>query len=41
MGANRQSIDVSFSKLSNSVKYEVVYKFINEMFFYPLQRGIN
>ena len=40
MGANRQSIDVSFSKLSNSVKYAVVFKFINDMFFDPLQRGI-
>ena len=41
MGANKQSIDVSSSSFSTAVKYEVVYKFIIQMFFYPLQRGIN
>ena len=40
-GANRQSIDVSFTKFSKSSEYEILYKFINEIFFVPLHGGIN
>ena len=41
MGANRQSIDVSFTRFSKSLKYEILYKFINEIFFDLLHGGIN
>ena len=41
MGANRQSIDVSFTIFYKSSEYEILNKFINEMFFVPLHGGIN
>ena len=40
MGANRQNIDLSYISFSCSPKYAIVHKFISEMLFVPLIKGI-
>ena len=40
MGANRQNIDVSFPIFSDSSKYAILHKFINEMLIVPLNTGL-
>ena len=40
MGANRQNIDVSFPIFSDSSKYAILHKFINEMLIVPINSGV-
>ena len=40
MGANRQNIDLSLTSFSHCVEYAKVHKFINEMLFFSLNKGI-
>ena len=40
MGANRQKIDVSFTSFSDSSKYAILHKFINEMLIVPINSGV-
>ena len=40
MGANRQNIDLSLISFSRYEQYSIVHKFIDEMLFVPLNKGI-
>ena len=40
MGATRQDIDFSVIDCSKNEQYAILYKFINEMLFVPLNKGI-
>ena len=40
MGANRQNIDVSFPSFSESAKYSILFKFINENLIVPINTGV-